>query len=52
MRTKITVEINLVDALQQLKSKNGRAYGYYLARFKRVGRPSIYMKVVDKIFLK
>jgi hypothetical protein len=52
MKTKITVEINLVDALQQLKSKNGRAYGYFLARSKRGGRTPRYMRVVDKIFLR
>lgn len=52
MKTKITVEINIADALQRLKSKNSRAYGYYLARSKRLGRPLRYMKVVDKIFLK
>lgn len=36
--------------LHRLKSKNVRAYGYYLDRSKRAGMTPRYMKVVDKYF--
>lgn len=52
MKAAITAVIKLNTVLQQIKSKNIRAYGYFLARSKRAGRTPRYMKVVDKIFLR
>jgi len=52
MEITIKAFINLNEALEQLRTQNGRAYGYYLARSKRTGRGKQYMNVVDKLFLR
>ncbi|SMG32647.1 hypothetical protein SAMN05660862_2278 [Sphingobacterium psychroaquaticum] len=44
--------LKLETALQQMRTKNGRAYCYYLARSKRADRGKQYMRVVNKLFVK
>lgn len=48
---KITVVLSLKQALDQLRSINGRAYGYYLGMSKKNGRNKNYVKVINKIYL-